>query len=807
MQIRKSYLLLFILIILCKFLSAQTTKNTTTVTGIVKDSVNNTSLSYVNVFLQNSNDSTKNSGATTNNNGRFEINNVLPGTYIIKVSYIGYKNKITNPFRVESNIKIKDIGTIFLSDTSVTLEEVLVTSKKSLFSNQIDKKVYNVDQDIMSKSGSASDLLQNVPSVQVDIDGNVSLRGSSNVLVMINGKTSPLMGSNQATILQSIPANTIEKIEVITNPSAKYRPDGTSGIINIVLKKDKDTGLNGTVNGNIGLAGRYNGGFRINYNTGKLNIFGGYNLRKDNRNRTDTDNRQQTDSAFNTTNYNQLNVGNYYPLSHFVTLGADYSLDNSNQFGLSGNYFYNSFTRNDFSNNLYTGGSGNLIENYNRNRHDNEFEKESDYTIYFEHRFPTDDHKLRIDFTGSHAPEQEDNHFTNIYYYPNYPVQYDNTLIKQTEDINQLTVDYTDPLSESTNFEAGYEGNFHKNDFNFYSEYYDTTQNKFVTNTGQTSHFIYNENIHAVYAIFEHSIGSFGFQEGLRVEQSYGKANLVTTDSSFNKDYFNLYPTMHIAYNLSDLTKLQLSYSRRVRRPESDDINPFPEYRDPRNVRAGNPNLLPEYIHSIELGYSYQNDLFSVLPSLYYRYRTNGFTRVTTLINDTTSLTTEENLSHDQSAGFEFILSANAGKFLNINLNTDIFYDQIDASNLGYSNNKSIISWSGNCTVDLNLTGSLLFQLNSNYRSARLTPQGEFRPRFVVNIGAKQELLKGKLSLIMTISDLFNTLRREISINTPQLVETAVGTRDSRIFYVGLSYNFGSQSEKSKETQLKYDEN
>jgi len=806
MIFRKVSSLFILVLFIVNCLSAQT-RSTATVTGIVKDSLNNSSLRYVNVLLQDSIDSTKTSGAMTDNNGRFQIINVFPGTYIIKISYIGYKNKITHSFNVDSKTKVKDIGTILLSDTSVTLEEVLITSRRTLFSNQIDKKVYNVDQDIMSKSGSASDLLQNVPSVQVDIDGNVSLRSSSNVLVMINGKTSPLMGSNQATVLQSIPANTIEKIEVITNPSAKYRPDGTSGIINIVLKKNKSTGFNGTFNGNLGLAGRHNAGFHLNYNTGDFNIFGGYNLRKNNRKRANTDNRQQIDSSFNVTNYNQNNNGLYYPLSHFVTLGADYSLDNSNQLGISGNYFYDSFTRNDFTNNLYTNGSGSLIENYNRNRHDNEFEKESDYTMYFEHRFPADDHKLRIEFTGSHAPEQEDNHFTNVYYYPLFPTTYDNTLIKQTEDINQLSVDYSDPLSDNTNLEAGYEGNFHKNDFDFYSQYYNTTQNKFVTDVGQTSHFIYNENIHAVYGILEHSFGSFGLQGGLRVEQSYGKANLVTTDSSFNKDYFNIYPTMHIAYNLSDLNKIQLSYSRRVRRPESDDINPFPEYRDPRNVRAGNPTLLPEYVHSVELGFSYQTDQYSILPSIYYRYRTNGFTRVTNLINDTTSLTTEENLLHDQSAGFEFILSANAGRFLNINLNTDIFYDQIDASNLGNSNNKSIISWSGNCTLDMNLTSSLLFQLNSNYRSARLTPQGEFRPRFVVNIGAKQELLKDKLSLLVTISDVFNSLRREITINTPQLIETYVGTRDSRLLYVGLSYNFGSQSKKPKDAQLKYDVN
>ena len=802
MNFRKSDLII-IVVLFAGCISAQV-KSSSMITGFVKDSLGNHPIEFVNILLQNKLDSRKIEGTVSNKEGKFSFNNVLPGEYFIKLSFIGYKGKTIQAIKINKQNRILDLGTILLSDTTVTLQDVVVTSQKSLFSNTIDKKVYNVSQDIMSKSGSASDLLQNVPSVQVDIDGGVTLRGSSNVLIMINGKTSPLMGRNQAAALQGIPANTIDKIEVVTNPSAKYKPDGTSGIINIVLKKNKDAGLNGIVNGNVGLNNRYNGGFHLNYNSGDFNVFGGYNLRRDNRKRLNTDNRTQIDSA---SIYNENTTANYAPFSHFVTLGADYSYDNSNRFGISGNYFYNSFTRKDYSNRIYSDNFGNATENYNRNRYDNEFEKESDYAIYYEHRFPKEDHKLRMEFTGSHAPEQEDNHFTNIYYYPSILTQYDNTLIKQTEDIDQLTIEYSNPLSESTNLEAGYEGNFQKNDFDFYSEYFDLAQNNFIKNIGQTNRFIYNQDIHAVYATFEHTFGSFGFQEGLRIEQSIGKANLITADSSFKKNYFSIYPTLHIAYELSELTKLQLSYSRRVRRPESDDINPFPEYSDPRNVRAGNPNLLPEYIHSLELGLSYQNDQYSILPSLYYRYTSNRFTRLTNLINDTTTLTTEENLSHDQSAGFEFIFSANAGKIFTTNISTDIFYNQIDASNLGYSSKKSIISWSGNITLDINLTNELLFQLNSNYRSARLTPQGEFHPRFVVNIGAKQELIKGKLSLLMTLSDLFNSLKREIDVNTSKLIENSIAARDSRIFYLGLTYNFGTQSKKSKEAQLKYDEN
>ena len=339
---KKKAVLIFILLFFSSNVLSQT-KNTGSVIGSVKDSLKEQPLEFVNIVLQNSADSSKFSGAITNHNGRFEFENVHFGNYVIRVSYLGYIIKTSPQFSINPQNNKIDLGTIYLRDTTITLEEVLVTSKKSLFNNEIDKKVYNVSQDIMSKSGSASDLLQNVPSVQVDIDGGVTLRGSSNVLIMVNGKTSPLMGRNQATVLQEIPANTIEKIEVITNPSAKYRPDGTSGIINIVLKKNTGKGLNGTVNGNIGLNDRYNGGFHLNYNSGDFNIFGGYNIRKDNRKRINTDDRQQIDSASGIINYNENFAANYKPLSHFVSLGTDYSFLDYNQFGISGNYFYNRF--------------------------------------------------------------------------------------------------------------------------------------------------------------------------------------------------------------------------------------------------------------------------------------------------------------------------------------------------------------------------------------------------------------------------------------------------------------------------------
>jgi outer membrane receptor protein involved in Fe transport len=294
---------------------------------------------------------------------------------------------------------------------------------------------------------------------------------------------------------------------------------------------------------------------------------------------------------------------------------------------------------------------------------------------------------------------------------------------------------------------------------------------------------------------------------GLRAEGASVKSNLVTLDSIITNTYFSLYPTLHLSYKLSKLTELQLSYSRRTRRPEGDELNPYPEYRDPRNVSAGNPKLLPEYVHSVELGCQFQNDAISILPALFYRNTYNRFTSVTKLINDTTLLTTRQNLSSDQSWGVELVVSADLNDLVAVHGSANAFLNQIDASNLGYSKNKSVNTWSGNMTVDLNLSETSRLQINSNFNSSRLTPQGKQSPSYIINTGFRQEFLEDKLSFVLTIADVFKTQKREYMLNTSLLNQTVINRRDSRIVYLGFTYRFGVQSKKSKDEPLRYDDN
>ncbi len=776
------------------------------VTGMVLSATNNKPLELVNVVVIDPKDSSIVTGTASDKKGKYEINNVPSGEFYLRYSILGFKEKTSSRFNIDSVHPKVTLGAISLIETEVNLSEVTVTSEKSTFNNTIDRKVYNVQQDVVSKTGTVSDLLQNIPSVQVDIDGTVSLRGSGNVMILINGKPSPLMGKSRAEVLQQMSASSIEKIEVITNPSAKFKPDGTSGIINIVMKKDANTGLNGSVGANAGNEDRYNGSINLNYNPGQYNVFGSYSIRQDDRNSFTKDRRKIFDSTGQFSNFHNEDGKSYSkPVSHVAILGLDYHLDESNSFGLSGNFHYRSFTRTETSTKVTKNIAQVTTEEYDRLRYDPEYEKEIGGTAYFQHNIDGEEHKLRTEFNLSHQPELEDNHYTNTYCVPILRLNYDNMRIFQGDDQKQAVVEYSNKLSENSAVEAGYVGDFNKRDMDFYGEYSNTDLQSFIKDNVKTNHFIYNETIHALYATVENSFGPLSFLGGLRTEQSFITADLLSRDSVLTNEYIELYPTLHLSYTISSLAELQLNYSRRANRPEGDDLNPFPEYQDPRNIRAGNPKLLPEFIHSVEFGFQWQNDNLTIVPSIFYRNKYNGFTSVIKPLNDSTWLTTKENLASDESTGLEFVMSGNLGKLFSTNISTNTFYEQIDASNLGFSGNKSTVTWSGNLNCNVNLETSTMIQVNSSYRSSRLTPQGENKPSFVMNLGARQDLFEDKLTIVMTLSDIFKTLKRETILNTSWINQQVTNDRDTRVVYLGFSYHFGQPSKKSKEKPLQYD--
>jgi outer membrane receptor protein involved in Fe transport len=367
-------------------------------------------------------------------------------------------------------------------------------------------------------------------------------------------------------------------------------------------------------------------------------------------------------------------------------------------------------------------------------------------------------------------------------------------------------IEYSNPLSENSTFEAGFSHEQNKQDIKNNADYFDTTSQSFVIDLGKTNHFLYNDAIDAFYATFEHSFGKIGFLGGLRYEYAQNKSHLITGDSTYKNNYSNIYPTCHLGYKLGENSELQLNYSKRTNRPEGEDLNPFPEYRDPLNIDAGNPKLLPEYIHSIELGWQIRKEQLSVTPSIYYRYRYNGFTSVTEPLRDSILLTTMRNLSSDQSEGVELIVNGSIGNYLDADLSANAFYNTIDASNIGFGKKKSTTSWSGTFNINYKLRPTTILQTNSYFRSTRLTPQGKYLANFVVNFGMRQDLFRDKFSLTFTISDIFNSRIQKTQTRTTWLTSDTRNGRDARIAYLGIMYHFGEANKKNAKKPLEYEQ-
>ena len=397
------------------------------VTGEVFNESTDKPIEFASVGLFKLPDSSLVAGTMTDAEGKYFIEKVPDGKYYLLVNRIGYESSKPITLVIDTQNKKADLGKLNLVEIPVPAGDIAVTAEKPVYENTIDRKIYNVEQDIMSKSGTVSDLLQNVPSVTVDIDGNISLRGSENVLVLINGRSSPLMGKNRAAVLQQMPAGSIEKIEVITNPSAKYKPEGTSGIINIVLKKNTIAGLNGSIALNGGYDTRYNGNITLNYNPGHFNIYGSLGYRKDSRSRHSLNSRRFYDQNGQIDNYLDENGQTHArPLSYISSLGIDYNLGESDHFGVSGNYFYRDVRQRGVTS--YTSQDDNLsiISDYIRGRDAVEHEFENEGRVYYEHSFAKEDHKLHIEYNISDQPEKETNHYVDTYSIPALQSQYEN---------------------------------------------------------------------------------------------------------------------------------------------------------------------------------------------------------------------------------------------------------------------------------------------------------------------------------------------------------------------------------------------
>jgi len=689
---------------------------------------------------------------------------------------------------------------------TVKMDALTVTAQQQQL-NTIDRKIYNVGGEIAATTGSAADILQNIPSVEVDIDGNVSLRGDSSVQILIDGKSSALMGdTGRADVLSQLPADSIERIEVITNPSAEYKPDGSGGIINIVLKKKHTLGYSGSVRLTVGNDRRYGLSVGGNYHPKHYNLFGNYAVRQDDRVRLATDQRSFIDPVTGlpaTTESRTTETSR--PLFQLGQAGVDYDADPDNKLTEVVDFTYRTFLRIADEHDVAADNFGVVNTDYVRARSDPEREGNVQSRSTYEHDFGSPDETLTLDFRAEHHTETERNSYTNYYTTPVGPPTMEYIRVSTNEPGTEASAEYVDPMGKEARLELGFDRSddpSHQNNLDLLS---DPVTGILELNPLVTNSFYLDQTVTALYGTYREAWGNFAALAGIRVEAAEVFTNQITSQIVNDQRYDRLYPSLHLSYDLTSTQQLQLNYSHRVRRPDPDDLNPYPHYQDPYNLSAGNPYLKPAEVHSIEAGYQYKNADVTYLGTLFYRYTYNSFTQVSQYINATTLLTTQENLGDSTSGGLEFATTTSPFDHLIVNASGDIFYNRIDASNLGYSARASAYAWAGKLSADYAWSKVTHFQLDANYTAKRLTPQGVREPGFVANLGYKHDFKGRNLSLVLTVSDLFNSLKEETKLDSPGLVDDSVRRRSSRLFNAGLIYTFGTTKTKAKDDSLQFD--
>lgn len=806
MSDRISGALFIVFLILIFSLSARSQRPPTesgVVTGRVLEKETGSAVPYAYVLLMDSLHQKMVTGVISDSSGNFQFGKVSSGSYYLEVRFVGYETIRSRNFTIDRKNTSIDLGQILLPFSAALMEEVTISGERNMMITRIDRKVFNVEKDLLAQTGTVTDVLQNIPSVSVDIDGNITLRGAGNVTILINGRPS-VMGAS--TTLEQMPASMIEKVEVITNPSAKYKPDGTGGIINIILKKEQKGGYNASLSVNAGNYDRVNTTLLGNYSTGKFNLFGSYGFRQDYRKRTSSINSETIDTVVPSSTFMvQSSEGKARPKSHLARLGVDWTPDGKNSAGVSGTLNYRSVKRDDFTDYLYQNDTMAVTEDFTRSMNGEESETDVSLNGYYEHLFnKATESKLRFDADFQHEAENESDDYTDDYIYPARPETMSRAERKNKVSETNVSLTYNRTLWQKTELETGYEGNFEITDQNQQVYDYEPDSAIWKVDPDQENRYHSDQSVHALFATFSRSGDRFSFMAGLRAEQALNNLDFLTLDTTAGNRYFALYPTLHLGYTQGK-GEWQLNYSRRVNRPDGEDMNPVPEYRDPRNIFVGNPDLKPEDIHAIEAGFSFRNDNLTLVPTLFYRIKVNGFSMVSYTQNDTVLVTTIDNVASDQSAGLDLSGTWKPASFLNLNGGLSGFYSTLDASNIGYSSKQSTFSWNFKLNASFTITKTTLFQINGQYRSEMLTAQGTRSPFWVVNLGFRQDFWKKKLSLVLTASDLFSSMRMQSRINSPELVLESTRKRDGLVVYGGVVFNIGSKGKKAKEAKFEYD--
>ncbi|WP_026965921.1 TonB-dependent receptor domain-containing protein [Algoriphagus terrigena] len=779
MRTSRFFLFAFVYFALPTLVWAQTFQ----ISGTLKDGDRKEPLGFVQVAVFQDGEATEPVAfSDSDENGDFTLE-VARGTYTFKAFFLGFKDQIIPDVKVSGNV---DLGDVMMQNEAENLEEVVVQTSKMPVRTSLEGITITPENNIANAGGTLLDILRNTPSISVAEDGTIALRGSTGTNILINGRNSSLTQN-----LDQLPASAVEEVRVINNPNARFDAEAEGGVIDIILKKGQDLGTHGGLEATYGTRNRTNVGGRINHRTSNFNVFGGYNYRdwKDVGTRESTriiaeDQETLTQNTDNTSREK----------GHNMNYGADYYFGN-NVLSYEGVYQYG---QNFQTNTLYAEldrmgetGEDESFDYVRRNTED-EIDEGLDNALIFEHNFKDKGHLLR--FTASHSyrnqfKTQRIEIFGNtLDPAPDNLTGQERAYTDEVRNISVFQFDYIKPL-ENGKFETGLKSNIRKFDNDYQYLRFDETSQEFVEDPAVSNRFLYQDQIHAGYAVFSSTRPKFEYALGLRGELTRVDTYLENTDEDNQQNYFNLFPSLQTMYNLNDHHSLKFTYSRRIDRPTAWRLNPFPDITDSLNIRRGNPDLQPEMINSFEFGHLANFDKSSFTTNLFYR-KVNGQLDFITIVEDGISYSQPENLLSSSSYGVEFIGVGEVNDWYSLNGGVTVFRIEVDGSNISEEFTNSGFSWNAKLTQDFKLPYGINLQLAANYDSPEVEAQGRDLAQYYLDASLQKSFFEDKANLSLSLRDVFDTRRFAGNAVTNSFSQEFYAKRETRILLMSARFNF-----------------
>jgi len=767
--------------------------------GKIVDNQTNTPLSYASIRLFKSVDSVFVSGAITGETGSFLVD-IPAGNYYALSEFIGYKSKFSSGLKLTSSNSPMDLGIIKLAASARNLEEVTIQAEKSTMELSLDKKIFNVGKDLANAGGTAIDILTNVPSVAVDVEGNISLRGTGNVRILIDGKPSGLVSIKGGSGLQQLQGSMIERVEIITNPSARYEAEGMGGIINIVLKKERKEGFNGSFDIITGYPANFGAAANVNYRRKNLNFFINYTASYRNtpgRNylyqelyRNDSTFIMERDMHSNLKGQNNSARG-----------GIDYYFNPKNV--LTGSYTWRTSKGKRFSTldyRDYVSNINNLTGITRRTQNETETEPNSEYALTYKKTFDKKGREFTADVRYLDNWENSDQYYRENIFKPDgspsaIPSILQRAVNFETEKQLLFQGDYVHPFSKDGKLEAGLRSST-RNMTNDYTVTQENNDGGWTQLPNLTNDFLYKEKINAAYGIVGSKFRKLSYQVGLRAEWTGVTTELRTTKEVNDRNYANLFPSVHVTYDLAKQNAMQLSFSRRVRRPQYNDLSPFATYSDNRNYWSGNPDLNPEFTNVFEVGHIKYLEKGSITSSVYYRHTDGKITSIRRVQDNGNSYTRPENLGTEDAYGAEFTGSFAPYQWWKIDGSVNFFRAITDGTGIDANFSSDTYSWFVRTTQRFTLWKTTDLQLRGNYEAPQQTPQGRRKALATLDLAASRDILKNNGTLTLSVIDVFNS-RKYRSITEGDNFYT-LNRSQGRLRQINLTLNYRLHQAKKK---------